>query len=512
MVKRFISVLVSFCLCFSVATAAFVPDEGPIVQAIRTIAYELEEMIDWDEFYSSEKKVINPLMDLLCVLLDDAKCGIKISERYVDSEYSWEKERYLFEYNKLSKAQQGVLRTKLGNNLDPDASDLLSVMFLDAPITPSVPLYAIRYATCINGEIWVAENPAEPGAAVTVFAEPDDKYELSYISVNGEVISGNTFTMPEETAVVYAVFVRSDCYPITVSKTANGNVTTDKDLADYGDVVSLTAFPNKGYKLKHFVVDGSAIVGNTFVMPNKDVTVSAEFEPIDYNITSEITGKGTVTVVPTAHCGDTVTITATPNNGFELVSVKVDGVAINGNVFTMPAKDVIVSAEFKPVDYRVYLSTVNGAQIRTVGNQGLRFISSIQKSEDFEHVTEYGILLIPSDDITDISQLQIGATLNGHTVAKVPAKAIYDETDSTVTFTAVITNIAVKNYTRAYTARAYAMFDNGTVVYADSGASRSIYQVAERGLQDPYASEENKAVFQAIVDAVSNDDIWGGIY
>ena len=127
-------------------------------------------------------------------------------------------------------------------------------------------------------------------------------------------------------------------------------------------------------------------------------------------------------------------------------------------------------------------------------------------------MTEYGILLIPSDDITDISELQIGATFKGHTVAKVPAKAIYDETESTVTFTAVITNIAVKNYTRSYTARAYAIFDNGTIVYSDSGASRSIYQVAERGLQDPYASAENKAVFQAIVDAVSNDDTWGGIY
>lgn len=154
------------------------------------------------------------------------------------------------------------------------------------------------------------------------------------------------------------------------------------------------------------------------------------------------------------------------------------------------------------IDCDVTVSTVNGAQIRTGGVQGLRFISSIDKTVDFDRVVEYGTVLIPSADITDISELVIDATLNGHKVAKVKANYIYNETDDAVTFTAVITNIAAKNYAREYTARAYAILDDGTVVYADTGASRSVYAVAKRGLENPNESDANKEIFQGIVDTV----------
>ncbi len=151
----------------------------------------------------------------------------------------------------------------------------------------------------------------------------------------------------------------------------------------------------------------------------------------------------------------------------------------------------------------VTLSTVNGAQIRTHGNQGLRFLAQIDKtSVDFDRVVEFGTVLIPSEDITDLSELQIGAILNGHAVAKVPAKNLYDVTDKVITFTAVITNIAEKNYARAYTARAYAILDDGSVIYSDAGASRTIYGVAKLGLENEQESEENLGVFQEIVDAV----------
>ena len=151
----------------------------------------------------------------------------------------------------------------------------------------------------------------------------------------------------------------------------------------------------------------------------------------------------------------------------------------------------------------VNLSTINGAQIRTSGAQGLRFISSIDKTSlDFSRVVEFGTILIPSADITDISELQIGATLNGHTVAKVQANHLYEVTDESITFTAVITNIAEKNYAREYTARAYAILDDGSIAYADTGASRSIYAVAKRGLENPNESDANKEVFQQIVDIV----------
>ena len=164
-------------------------------------------------------------------------------------------------------------------------------------------------------------------------------------------------------------------------------------------------------------------------------------------------------------------------------------------------------------DYRFYktgnlaevdVATVDGAQIRTSGVQGLRFISSIDKaSVDFENVVEYGTILLPSADLKNKRNLVIGAEYNGHAVLKVPAVVKYAEDDASVTFTAVLTNIKVANYQRSYTARAYAILDDGTVVYGDTFSVRSIYEVAQNGLADENASEADKAVFRTIVDAVN---------
>ena len=152
-------------------------------------------------------------------------------------------------------------------------------------------------------------------------------------------------------------------------------------------------------------------------------------------------------------------------------------------------------------------TSVNGAQIRTKGTQGLRFISSIEKSDDFAKVVEYGTILLPSADLSDANDLVIGYENNGHKVAKVPANVLYAEDDTSVSYTAVITNIAAKNYSRAYTARAYVIYEDASgmtrVAYGNT-VSRSIYEVAVRGLADETASESDKAVFQAIVDVVEN--------
>ena len=151
------------------------------------------------------------------------------------------------------------------------------------------------------------------------------------------------------------------------------------------------------------------------------------------------------------------------------------------------------------------LSTIDGAQIRTSGVQGLRFISRINKCNGSVNVKEYGTLLIPSDDVTDINDVQVGAVLNGHKVAKVPVKYLYRDTDEELMFTAVLINVPVSQYKRSITARAYAIMEDGSVVYGDSAPSRSIYQVAKLGLENPDETEANKQTFHEILTAVDDN-------
>ena len=155
----------------------------------------------------------------------------------------------------------------------------------------------------------------------------------------------------------------------------------------------------------------------------------------------------------------------------------------------------------------VALDTVDGAQIRTTGKQGLRFISSIAKSGDWAYVKEVGTVLIPTADLEVASDLTIGYSANGHDALKVPAAKYYSEDDNKIEFTAVITDIAAANYGRAISARAYAIVTDvyGTdhIIYGEAVTSRSVLQVAQNGLLDPNATDEEKVIFQQIVDAAN---------
>ena len=58
-----------------------------------------------------------------------------------------------------------------------------------------------------NGTIRVNPSNGSTGTLITVTATPDEGYELAYITVDGEKITGSTFRMPDKAVTVSAVFV-----------------------------------------------------------------------------------------------------------------------------------------------------------------------------------------------------------------------------------------------------------------------------------------------------------------
>ena len=70
-----------------------------------------------------------------------------------------------------------------------------------------------------------------------------------------------------------------------------------------------------------------------------------------YEITTTAPTNGTLSVDKTeAAAGETVTVTATPATDYELDAITVNGNAITGTTFEMPAEDVTVAATFKAVE------------------------------------------------------------------------------------------------------------------------------------------------------------------
>lgn len=139
-------------------------------------------------------------------------------------------------------------------------------------------------------------------------------------------------------------------YSITVVQPAGGTVSASATSAAAGTTVKLTATPAEGYTLDYFTLDGERINGDTFIMPARNVEVSAVFTANAYSITVVQPANGTVSASKlSAFFGEAVELTAVPDEGYELSHYVVNGAANNGGTFTMPARDVIVTAVFTKV-------------------------------------------------------------------------------------------------------------------------------------------------------------------
>ena len=68
-----------------------------------------------------------------------------------------------------------------------------------------------------------------------------------------------------------------DMYEITVTQPAGGSVSTSLSNSSAGATITVTATPEAGYELVYITVDGEPIEGDSFTMPDHDVTVSAVF-------------------------------------------------------------------------------------------------------------------------------------------------------------------------------------------------------------------------------------------
>ena len=211
--------------------------------------------------------------------------------------------------------------------------------------------FAINVAKTVNGKVSVkgGVTSSVKDTVIEVVITPDKGYEVDTVKVNGEAITGTSFTMPANDVTIEVTFKKIS-YTVTVKAGENGKASVDKATAQMGDTVTVTATPDANYELAQIVVNGKTITGNTFVMPAENVTVEVTFNRYLYTVTVTAAENGKVTVDKTsAKVGETVTVTATPDADYELSKITVNGTAITGSTFTMPAENVTVAAEFKKV-------------------------------------------------------------------------------------------------------------------------------------------------------------------
>ena len=153
-------------------------------------------------------------------------------------------------------------------------------------------------------------------------------------------------------------------YNITCATGLSHGSVSAPESAMEGTTVSITATPEPGYMVDTYTVykTGSPSTtvtvssNGTFTMPGYAVTVSATFVENNnyYDITLGTVSHGTIAASEaSARSGMTITLTATPNNGYSLYSWYVfktgdmnTTVNVSDNSFVMPAFNVTVMATF----------------------------------------------------------------------------------------------------------------------------------------------------------------------
>ena len=206
---------------------------------------------------------------------------------------------------------------------------------------------------------------------LTATVEPEDAsnknvtWESSNTNVatvnNGEVtaVSAGTATITataedgSKTATC-TVTVKPAEYTVTVLANGNGSASASPATAEAGTTVTLTAKPDSGWRFSRWeVVEGDVTIsGNSFTMPADNVTVRAVFSPIvnlpDTYAIDLIVGEGGEARLSLTNAseGSTITVTATPDDGYELDYITVDGERISGTTFKMPGHDVTVRVYF----------------------------------------------------------------------------------------------------------------------------------------------------------------------
>lgn len=139
---------------------------------------------------------------------------------------------------------------------------------IDKGSTPALGYFTYWKSPDLTGEYKMINYPASPYTIETYFDQD------TWI-VRKDHVYGNNYDI-----TLIPVQVTSD---ITLTTDGNGTASSDVSKAKEGDIVTLTATPNTGYKFKEWQSDDVTVTNNQFTMPNKAVSVKAIFEAVIVN-------------------------------------------------------------------------------------------------------------------------------------------------------------------------------------------------------------------------------------
>jgi len=246
-----------------------------------------------------------------------------------------------------------------------DASGNESVYSNEVSYAAAVQVYTVTASAGTGGAI----TPSGPvsvtaGADQSFTIAPESGYSIRDVTVDGAslgAVTSYTFTNVTGNHTIGVSFAAT-AYTLTVttSGTGAGTVTTDPSGTTFaaGTLVTLTATPASGSTFAGWSGACSGTSQICAITMNSNVSVGASFVAAQtYAITASSGRGGSVspTGTSTVTAGDTKTYAITPDTGYVVSSVKVDGVSkgkVTSYTFSNVTANHKIQATFAKVKLR----------------------------------------------------------------------------------------------------------------------------------------------------------------
>lgn len=218
---------------------------------------------------------------------------------------------------------------------DPTAASTQVLMVKDVVLTPKFTktqkLYSLTVSAGNGGRI---EQPSgqsvyssPEGTVIDLTAIPDSGYSFYNWTGNtanvANIYSAITSVIMKSDTALIANFVPS--YTLTVDSSTGGTVTPASGVVytyNSGTIVNISATPAAGYAFRGWTGDLEDVDNpqspDTFLTLQDNTEITAVFTPIEYSLTVNVSGNGTVSGMESGfyHYGDVVQLTATPAPGW----------------------------------------------------------------------------------------------------------------------------------------------------------------------------------------------------
>ena len=291
-------------------------------------------------------------------------------------------------------------------------------------------------------------NAVAYGTELTIVATPAAGYELVSITAGGTDITASKKVVVTDNMTVKATFAKKS-FAVSLTKEGEGTITatgaSNLNAVAYGTELTINAAPATGYELVSITAGGADITASKKVVVTGNLTIKATFAKKNFAVTLTKEGEGTITATGASNLnavpyGTELTIVATPDEGYELVSITAGGTDITATKKIVVKDNLTVKATFAKKNFAVSLTKEGEGTITATGASNLNAVAygteltiNAKPATGYElvSITAGGVDITASKKVVVTGNLTVKATFS----KKAFAVSLTKEGEGTITAT-----------------------------------------------------------------------------